>query len=79
MNHYISECEIHEGKNCLSEKAKEIIEKACNECLMHEANEFDADEHESHTYEGYINECVTYLKEMLGNRGYSDLGKHYKR
>ena len=69
---------MQEG-SCMSEKAKALLENACKECLIKEAEEYENDPHESHTYEGYMNECASYLREMMGNKGYSDLHKHYKR
>jgi hypothetical protein len=74
----LDEYMMQEG-SCMSEKAKSLLKEACEACLIKEAEEFENDEHESHTYEGYMNECSSYLKEMMGNRGYSDLTKHYKR
>jgi hypothetical protein len=74
----LDEYMMQEG-SCMSEKAKSLLKEACESCLIKEAEEFENDEHESHTYEGYMNECSSYLKEMMGNRGYSDLTKHYKR
>ena len=66
-------------ESCMSEKAKALLKEACKACLIEEAEEFEKDEHEDHTYESYINECASYLKEMMGNPGYSDLTKNYKR
>ena len=71
-----------EGKT--DDKLKEKVESAKLlldqfDELKKEAKEFENDEHESHTYEGYINECSSYLKEIMGNQGYSDLVKHYTR
>ena len=74
----LDEYMMQEG-SCMSEKAKSLLKEACESCLIKEAEEFENDEHESHTYEGYMNGCSSYLKEMMGNRGYSDLTKHYKR
>jgi hypothetical protein len=79
LDEYIAECEIHEGAYCMSEKAKALLKEACEACLIKEGEEFDHDEHEAHTYESYMNECSSYLREMMGNRGYTDLSKHYKR
>ena len=67
---------MQEG-SCMSEKAKSLLEEVCEAYLIKEAEEFENDEYESHTYEGYMNECSFYLKEIMGNRGYSDLVKHY--
>jgi hypothetical protein len=69
---------MQEG-SCMSEKAKALLKEACEACLIKEAEEYENDPHESHTYEGYMNECASYLREMMGNKGYSDLTKHYKR
>ncbi len=73
----LDEYMMQEG-SCMSEKAKALLKEACEACLMKEAEEYDKDPHESHTYEGYMNECSSYLREMMGNRGYSDLHKHYR-
>ena len=74
----LDEYMMQEG-SCMSEKAKALLKEACETCLIKEAKEFENDKHESHTYEGYINECSSYLKEIMGNQGYSDLIKHYTR
>ena len=74
----LDEYTIQEG-SCMSEKAKALLEKVCKECLIKEAEEYENDPYESHTYEGYIDKCTAYLKEMMGNPGYADLHKHYGR
>ena len=74
----LDEYTMQEG-SCMSEKAKALLENACRECLMKEAEEYENDPHESHTYEGYVNECSSYIKEIMGNEGYSNLYKHYRR
>ena len=70
---------MNEGSGCMSESAKKMLEKVCEEYLMREAEEYDNDPHESHTYEGYVNESANYLMEIMGNKGYSSTYKHYRR
>jgi hypothetical protein len=74
----LDEYMMQEG-SCMSEKAKALLREACEACLIKEAEEYENDPHESHTYEGYMNECASYLREMMGNKGYSSLHKYYKR
>lgn len=74
----LDEYMMQEG-SCMSEKAKALLREACEACLMKEAEEYENDPHESHTYEGYVNQCASYMKEMMGNKGYSTVQKHYKR
>lgn len=74
----LDEYMVQEG-SCMSEKAKALLREACEDCLIKEAEEYENDPHESHTYEGYMNQCASYLREMMGNKGYSSLQKHYKR
>ena len=74
----LDEYMMQEG-SCMSEKAKALLREACEACLIKEAEEYENDPHESHTYEGYMNQCASYLREMMGNKGYSSLQKHYKR
>ena len=69
---------MQEG-SCMSEKAKTLLKEACEDCLIKEEEEFEKNKHEDHTYESYINECASYLKEIMGNPGYSDLNNEYKR
>jgi hypothetical protein len=78
IGEYIRESRINEERHCISDQAKSVLEKACEECLLKEAEDYENDENESHTYEGYTNGCISYLKEMMGNRGYSSLVKHYR-
>ena len=73
----LDEYMMQEG-SCVSEKAKALLESVCREHLMQEAEEYEKDEHESHTYEGYANQCASYLKEMMGDRGYASMHKHYR-
>lgn len=56
---------------CLSENAKEMLKGVCEGHLCKEADDFDKDEDPEHTYEGYINECMNYLKECMGQPGYA--------
>ena len=61
----------------MTEHAKLAIESLCEELLKHEAQKFHDDEDESHTYEGYVNDCSSYMKEMMGQPGYQSLTKSY--
>lgn len=53
-----------EGMNC-SEDAKMAIKSICEEYLCKEGMEFDQNENEEHTYEGYAKACMEYLKECM--------------
>lgn len=55
---------ISEGSGCSSE-TKAMIESMCKEYLVHEGMAYHDDEDENHTYEGYIHECMSYLKECM--------------
>lgn len=55
---------VSEGAGCSSE-AKAMIESMCNEYLIHEGKAYHEDEDDSHTYEGYVSECMSYLKECM--------------
>jgi hypothetical protein len=79
LEEFVSESESTNDKYYLSEKAKMVLEKACNEYLIKEAIEFHNDNHKDHTYESYVNKCRNYLSEIMGNEGYSSLDKLYKR
>ena len=71
-----------EESNCyscsgMSEHAKLAIESMCEELLKKEAQDYHEDEDESHTYENYVNECSSYMKEIMGQPGYQALTKTY--
>jgi len=68
LEEFVSEAESINNKYCLSEKAKMVLEKACNEYLIKESIEFHNDNHKDHTYESYVNECKNYINEIMGNR-----------
>lgn len=70
---------VNEGSGCMSETAKSMMEKMCENYLIKEAMEYHKDPYESHTYEGYMMESAKYLMEIMGNKGYSTVHKHYKR
>jgi hypothetical protein len=59
----------------MSEGAKEAIKSLCESMLCGEAEEYHNDSDDSHTYEGYINECANYIKECMGQPGYAGLDK----
>jgi hypothetical protein len=75
--------ELQENSNmmqecyAMSEGAKSVMKQICEDVLCKEAEDYHNDADESHTYEGYVNECMGYLKEMLGQPGYSSLAKHH--
>ena len=75
----IDESMMEEGRGCLSEAAKSVLEKACKEILMKEAQEYHDDENPEHTYEGYVNECNNYINEIMGNAGYSSTAKPFAK
>lgn len=64
-----------QNESCMSEKAMHKMKKLCKKHLMNEANEYHNDMDETHTYEGYIAECQSMLKEILGQPGYSGMEK----
>jgi hypothetical protein len=59
----------------ISEDAKEAIKSLCESMLCKEAEDYHNDPDDSHTYEGYINECSNYVKECMGQPGYAGLVK----
>ncbi len=69
---------LSEGSSCMSPSAMEAIKSACKSCLMEEAHGYDQDENPDHTYEGYVNKCMEYLKECMGQAGYASLANPYK-
>jgi hypothetical protein len=60
---------VSEGSGC-SDNARMMIESMCKEYLVREAMEYHEDEDDSHTYEGYVHECMSYLKECMMNEGW---------
>jgi len=64
-------------QSCLSEGAMMEMKKLCESILMKEAEDYDNDDDENHTYEGYVNECMKYMNEMLGRPGYASVSKPY--
>lgn len=64
-------------QSCLSEEAKMGMKNLCENLLMKEAYEYDRDVNVDHTYEGYVNECMKYMNEMLGRPGYASVSKPY--
>lgn len=63
--------------SAMTHDAKKALENLCQEILCREAHDYHNDPDESHTYEGYVNECAQYLKEMMGQPGYQSLTKTY--
>jgi hypothetical protein len=72
-NEQITECDG------MSQNAKMALESLCEELLCKEAREYHDDENPEHTYEGYVNECVNKLNEMMGNSGYAPLFKPHAK
>ena len=69
--------ESSEYSQCMSEGARQAVKSLCESMLCKEAMDYHNDECEDHTYEGYINECMGYLKEAMGQAGYAPLVKPY--
>ena len=59
---------LSEGAGCSSE-AKAMIESMCNEYLIQEGMAYQEDEDDSHTYEGYTQACMEYLKSCMTKEG----------
>lgn len=59
---------LSEGAGCSSE-AKAIIESMCNEYLIQEGQAYHEDVDNSHTYEGYTQACMEYLKSCMMKEG----------
>jgi hypothetical protein len=55
---------------CMSEGTKQIIQEVCKNHILGEAMKYHNDHDPEHTYEGYVNECMSYMNEMLGSAGY---------
>lgn len=62
--------------SCMSEKAIAKMKKLCEKHLIKEANDYQNDTEDDHTYERYTEECQNMLKEMLGQPGYAGLEKN---
>jgi hypothetical protein len=55
---------------CMSEAIREKIHEVCKTHILREAMEYHNDDDPGHTYEGYVNECMSYMNEILGSAGY---------
>jgi uncharacterized protein with von Willebrand factor type A (vWA) domain len=64
-------------EGAMSPEAKMQLEKLCEEVLCKEAQAYHDDENPEHTYEGYMNECMSYINEVMGQSGYSTIDKPY--
>ena len=53
-----------EGMSC-SEGAKMAIKSICEEMLCKEGEEYDMNENAEHTYEGYTQACMEYMKQCM--------------
>lgn len=53
-----------EGMSC-SENAKMAIKSLCENHLCNEGMDYENNENAEHTYEGYVNECMDYLRECM--------------
>lgn len=49
----------------LSTEVQDSIKKLCIEMLHPEAKKYHDDEDTAHTYNGYIKECKSYLRECM--------------
>lgn len=75
----LSESYMSNESSCMSEAAKEAVKKVCEEVLCKEADNYHNDSNEGHTYEGYVNECMGYMREAMGHSGYSSLHKSFAK
>jgi hypothetical protein len=64
-------------QSCMSEGARMGMKDLCESLLKKEAEDYDMDDNDDHTYEGYVNECMKYMNEMLGRPGYASVSKPY--
>jgi hypothetical protein len=55
---------MEEGMSC-SENAKMAIKSICEEYLCKEGMEYDQNENEEHTYEGYSKACMEYMSQCM--------------
>ena len=64
---------------CIEKSFKHVamhkMKKLCEKHLMKEANDYHNDMDECHTYDNYVNECQSMIKEMLGQPGYEGVQK----
>ena len=60
---------MSEGAGC-SDNAKMIIESMCKDHLVKEAMDYHHDDDDAHTYEGYVQACMEYLKECMMKEGW---------
>lgn len=68
--------EMYESSySAMSESAKESLKSICEGLLCREAEDYQNDEDNSHTYEGYTEECSRYIKECMGRSGYASISK----
>jgi hypothetical protein len=74
-----SDIEIKESngmnETCMSSESKMALESLCEAMLCKEADQYHNDENPEHTYEGYVMECMNYVKECMGQSGYASLAK----
>lgn len=72
-----SQVEIKESNNMsecgMSNDARMALESLCEAMLCKEAEAYHNDENPEHTYEGYVKECMDYMREAMGHPGYSSL------
>lgn len=61
--------------SAMSGGAKESLKSICEGLLCKEAEDYQNDDDNSHTYEGYIEECARYIKECMGRSGYASISK----
>jgi hypothetical protein len=60
---------------CMSEDTKQKLHEVCRTNILKEATDYHNDDDPEHTYEVYVNECMSYMNEMLGSAGYSSSHK----
>jgi hypothetical protein len=74
-----SDIEIKESNGMnecgMSTESKMALESLCEAMLCKEADGYHNDENPEHTYEGYVMECMNYIKECMGQAGYAPLIK----
>lgn len=64
MGMHAEDQNLGEGMNC-SENAKMAIKSICEEMLCKEGMDYDMNENAEHTYEGYTQACMEYLKSCM--------------
>ncbi len=73
FSEFISEVEMAGHEEVTATKPTALSEAMCekiNECMemaKMEADQWNNDEDDKHTYESYISDCDTYIKEKLNN------------